>query len=329
MEKGLITLIVPCYNVGKTLERFLQSVLKQTYRHIQIVFIDDGSTDNTAIILKKYQPIFSSTEMKMRYIYQKNAGLGAAINTGLKYIEGEYLCWADPDDFFMEDSMEKRVNILEKNENYGMVTSDAYYYRFNDLNNPIKKASEGIKNCFNENQFEYLLNEKSILCPGCHMLRVSAFKDVNPQCEIYPARRGQNWQLLLPIYYKYKRFYLDEPLYGYVIYNQSMSQGDVTKEKVLERWKEHESILVETLKRMKMDSKELEKYLNIVKVRYAKKRFFTAIDFRDKKLMKEQYDLLKIDEESKNELKLLYYRNKYLTLKILFKIWENIKEGKK
>lgn len=47
MEKGLITLIVPCYNVGKTLERFLQSVLKQTYRHIQIVFIDDGSTDNT------------------------------------------------------------------------------------------------------------------------------------------------------------------------------------------------------------------------------------------------------------------------------------------
>ena len=45
--------------------------------------------------------------------------------------------------------------------------------------------------------------------------------------------------------------------------------------------------------------------------------------------MKEQYDLLKIDEESKNELKLLYYRNKYLTLKILFKIWENIKEGKK
>lgn len=104
MEKGLITLIVPCYNVGKTLERFLQSVLKQTYRHIQIVFIDDGSTDNTATILKKYQPIFSSAKMKMQYIYQKNAGLGSAINTGLKYIEGEYLCWADPDDFYMKDS---------------------------------------------------------------------------------------------------------------------------------------------------------------------------------------------------------------------------------
>ena len=74
MEKGLITLIVPCYNVGKTLERFLQSLLKQTYRHIQIVFIDDGSTDNTAIILKKYQPIFSGTEMKCDTFIKKMQG---------------------------------------------------------------------------------------------------------------------------------------------------------------------------------------------------------------------------------------------------------------
>ena len=86
-----------------------------------------------------------------------------------------------------------------------------------------------MENCFDEKQFEYLLNEKSIFCTGCHMIRVSALKEVNPKFEIYPARRGQNWQLLLPIYYKYKRFFLDEPLYGYVIYAQSMSQGDVTK----------------------------------------------------------------------------------------------------
>lgn len=46
---------------------------------------------------------------------------------------------ADPDDFYMKDSMEKRINILKKNEDYAIVTSDAYYYRFNDLNNPIKK----------------------------------------------------------------------------------------------------------------------------------------------------------------------------------------------
>ena len=161
------------------------------------------------------------------------------------------------------------------------------------------------------------------------MIRVSALKEVNPKCEIYPARRGQNWQLLLPIYYKYKRFFLDEPLYGYVIYAQSMSQGDVTKEKVLERWEEHEKILNETLKRMNMDSKDLEKYLKMVQVRYIKKRFFTAIDYKDKKLIKQQYNLLKINEESRKELKLLYYRNEYLIIKILCKVLEKIKRRNK
>lgn len=154
-------------------------------------------------------------------------------------------------------------------------------------------------------------------------------KYLDQKCEIYPARRGQNWQLLLPIYYKYKRFFLDEPLYGYVIYAQSMSQGDVTKEKVLERWEEHEKILNETLKRMNMDSKDLEKYLKMVQVRYIKKRFFTAIDYKDKKLIKQQYNLLKINEESRKELKLLYYRNEYLIIKILCKVLEKIKRRNK
>ena len=106
-----------------------------------------------------------------------------------------------------------------------------------------------------------------------------------------------------------------------------MSQGDVTKEKVLERWEEHEKILNETLKRMNMDSKDLEKYLKMVQVRYIKKRFFTAIDYKDKKLIKQQYNLLKINEESRKELKLLYYRNEYLIIKILCKVLEKIKEG--
>ena len=79
----------------------------------------------------------------------------------------ENICaWADPDDFYMKDSMEKRINILKKNEDYAIVTSDAYYYRFNDLNNPIKKASEGMENCFDEKQFEYLLNENLYFVQG-------------------------------------------------------------------------------------------------------------------------------------------------------------------
>ena len=97
------------YNCADTLEEAVVCIQEQSIKDWELILCDDGSTDNTATILKKYQPIFSSAKMKMQYIYQKNAGLGSAINTGLKYIEGEYLCWADPDDFYMKDSMKITV----------------------------------------------------------------------------------------------------------------------------------------------------------------------------------------------------------------------------
>ena len=82
-NKPLLTVFTPLYNRINTLTRTYESLCKQTSKNFMWLIIDDGSTDNTATILKKYQPIFSSAKMKMQYIYQKNAGLGSAINTGL------------------------------------------------------------------------------------------------------------------------------------------------------------------------------------------------------------------------------------------------------
>ena len=107
MQDELVSIITPCYNVANTLIYYLQSILNQTYKNIEVIAVDDGSTDDTADILKEYVFIFAKYQMKLEYIYQKNAGLGAAINTGLKYVNGEYLCWADPDDFYMSDSIAK------------------------------------------------------------------------------------------------------------------------------------------------------------------------------------------------------------------------------
>ena len=113
MKNELVSVITPCYNVANTLVCYLQSLLNQTYENIEVIAVDDGSTDETANILKKYISIFSQHRMTLKYIYQKNSGLGAAINTGLKYVSGEYLCWADPDDFYIPTSIEKRIKILQ------------------------------------------------------------------------------------------------------------------------------------------------------------------------------------------------------------------------
>ena len=161
MEKELISIITPCYNVASTLEQYLKSILNQTYNNIEVIAVDDGSTDDTAKILKRYISIFAENKMTLKYIYEDNAGLGAAINNGLKYVEGDYLCWSDPDDFYFPTSMEKRLREFHKHPECAVVSSDAYVYHSNDLKHPFKREAARFICRQESNQFELLLKEES------------------------------------------------------------------------------------------------------------------------------------------------------------------------
>lgn len=326
MKNELISIIAPCYNVADTLERYLKSILNQTYKHIEVIAVDDGSTDDTADILNRYCSVFAANKMTLKYLYEDNAGLGAAINTGLKYVTGDYLCWSDPDDFYFPASMEKRLQAFHEHPECAVVSSDAYVYHADDLEHPIKREAARFTYRQEPNQFELLLKEESHFCAGCHMVRMAEFEEVNPEREIYPARRGQNWQLLLPVYYRYPRYFLEEPLYGYVLYPQSMSTGDVTEEKVMLRWDEHETILLETLQKIQMSSTEHETYRHMVVTRYAKKRFYSAIDFRDKKTMTEQYQILCGLQENTEDIQKLFFRNRNVLCKAIGKLISSIKK---
>lgn len=284
MEQKLVSIITPCYNGEKLVSRYLESVLGQTYKNIELIIVNDGSSDDTEKIVLSYKDKFEKKGMKLVYIYQKNKGLGGAINTGLKYFTGEYLCWADYDDFFRYDSVEKRVKFLEDNPQYGCVTSNANVYNDDDLENPIYKITDKFKYNEDEYQFEHHLKSESIFCCGCHMVRTEAFLDVNPDRDIFEGRRGQNWQMLLPVYYKYKRGFLDEPLYNYIIYKSSMSTGDDTKEKSIQRVNEHLEIVKNTLGRIDMDQKDRDKYFELFFTNYVVDRFDIYMKYKDFKL---------------------------------------------
>lgn len=325
MKQELISVVVPCYNAANTLQKYLESIINQTYKNIEVIAVDDGSTDNTAKILNDYVSVFAEKKMSLKYIYEENAGLGAAINTGLKYVTGDYLCWSDPDDFYFSTSMEKRLKAFYDHPDCAVVSSDAYVFQSDDLERPVKREAERFINRYKPNQFELLLKEESHFCAGCHMIRMDDFEKVNPSRKIFPARRGQNWQLLLPVYYRFKRYYLDEPLYAYIIYSHSMSSGDVTEDKKMDRWAEHEEIIQQTLQRIPLKKDEMEKYSREVVVRYIKKRFFTAIDYRDRKTIKDQYMILKKYQENTDEIRKRYLRNYYLIWKVFYKIQDMLK----
>ena len=218
MTNGLVSIITPCYNMEKYITRLMDSVITQTYRPLEFILVDDGSTDNGYNIAKSYREKFALAGIDYKLIHQDNNGLGGAINAGLKMVSGEYICWPDADDYLEATSVEERVIAFKEHPNCAVVTSNAYVRDCSNLEESKLMITRDLEKHSALNQFLYHLNAESIFCTGCHMVKAEAFFEVNPDHGIYPARRGQNWQMLLPLYYKYNRYFLNKPLYNYVIY---------------------------------------------------------------------------------------------------------------
>ena len=106
----LVSAVSPCYNGETYITRYFEAMLKQTYRPIEIILVNDGSTDKTEEIIMSYKGKLEESGITLKYIKKQNEGLGAAINDGLKHTEGEYLIWPDTDDVLFPESIEKRVS---------------------------------------------------------------------------------------------------------------------------------------------------------------------------------------------------------------------------
>ena len=108
--KAKVSIIVPVYNVQDYLEESIQSIRYQTYKNLEIILINDGSTDSSKEICLKH----SQEDERIVLINQTNGGAAAAKNTGLRNATGEYITFVDSDDILPEDSIEYRVNLLVK-----------------------------------------------------------------------------------------------------------------------------------------------------------------------------------------------------------------------
>ena len=101
----MISLIVPCFNGEKYINRCIDSILSQTYNDIELILINDGSTDNTDSLIKNRISEIKKTISRFIYLEQKNQGVGAACNNAFKYITGKYLILLDVDDILMPNSI--------------------------------------------------------------------------------------------------------------------------------------------------------------------------------------------------------------------------------
>lgn len=118
-----ISVIIPVYNVAEFLPQCLDSVVSQDYRSLQILLVDDGSTDGSGEICDRY----AAADARIQVIHQPNQGAGAAKNAGLRAAEGTYLAFVDSDDFLEPGAYRKMVKTLEETQ------ADMVQFSFRDV----------------------------------------------------------------------------------------------------------------------------------------------------------------------------------------------------
>ena len=302
----LASIITPVYNGKAFVHRFLDSVLAQTYDNIELIIINDGSTDCTEIILYSYKERFFNRKINYIIIKQENKGQSEAINQGLKIFEGDYLTWLDSDDILKPKHVESKVAFLEVNKDCGMVISGISVVDENDIDKELYVFKRN-KPKGKDTIFEDLIKGKNVCYMGAYMLRSSCFLKVNPERSILsPQGVGQNYQLLLPISYRYKCGYLDEVLYTYVVRRNSHSHSEKTFEDSLSCCNIGKVLLEDIIKLMKISDEDY--YMKVIQWRYIHNLMDLSIIYKDLALLEEQIKILK--------------KYNMLAMRDLFSLWE-------
>ena len=116
-QPGLVSIVIPTYNRAALIGGAIDSVLNQTYRNVEVIVVDDGSSDDTRAVVKRY-------DARVRYVYQPNAGVSAARNTGFANARGEFIGLLDSDDRFLPWKLDAQIRVLRQRPEAGMVWTD-------------------------------------------------------------------------------------------------------------------------------------------------------------------------------------------------------------
>lgn len=222
-----ITVIVPVYNVENYLRKCLDSIITQTYKNIEIVVVNDGSTDASGEICKE----FAEMDHRITYIEQENAGLSAARDTGLNNMSGNYVTFVDSDDWIELDYVE---TLYKKITEYQADIAVGNYYSFNE--------SEGMF-CFNilgDSYYEKVYDNVSIFENLYETQEMRSFALISAWGKLYKARLfeqlrfdmgklGEDGYLNQKVYLlSEKVIYLNKSLYAYRIRKGSLSNGQAS-----------------------------------------------------------------------------------------------------
>lgn len=119
VAEPLVSIVTPTYNRSRFLLEAIDSVLAQTYQNFELLIVDDGSVDDTRLVLEQYLQ-----DPRIRYIYQENSGQATARNNGLRHATGEFVCFLDSDDYWRADKLELSLAVFRELPEVSVVHAD-------------------------------------------------------------------------------------------------------------------------------------------------------------------------------------------------------------
>lgn len=207
MKDNLVSIIIPIYNSEKFLDKCITSVIEQSHKNIEVILVDDGSTDNSLNICNSY----AKRDSRIKVISQQNEGVSAARNTGLLHAAGDYIGFVDSDDYISKDMYEKMIAtgkkfdadivecgciIIDENENIQSVinlkddvSSDQhnciknYFMKFNTTNYNVNKIFKNtILKSFKYPNFKY---SEDFYMNAYALLKCTTKATISDTCYIY------------------------------------------------------------------------------------------------------------------------------------------------
>ncbi|MGI9533465.1 MAG: glycosyltransferase family 2 protein [Thermodesulfobacteriota bacterium] len=209
---NLVSVILPTFNRSNFITFSINSLLSQTYKNIEIIVVDDGSTDETEHIIKLFN------DSRIRYIkLDDNHGANFARNIGLRNALGEFVTFLDSDDEFMVLKIEKELNVLLTNKSIGLVYSGLCQYHVDDakkenLRTTIPKFRGDI---YNEILYRNVIGTPSPLIRKECFEKVGFFDETMKSC--------QDWEMWIRISKHYKVEYLNEPFMFMCVHGNQIS----------------------------------------------------------------------------------------------------------
>ncbi|MBI4309465.1 MAG: glycosyltransferase family 2 protein, partial [Candidatus Omnitrophica bacterium] len=211
-DKPQVSIVLPTYNGAGYLAQSVQSCLEQTYAPIELIVVDDGSTDHTPAVIQSFK------DPRLRYVrLERNQGHIAALNQGFALSRGEFLTWTSDDNYYAPQALAVMAEALIRDKHIGFVYTQYYVV---DEHNHIQRLGRS------ENP-SYLDVDNCI--GGCFLYRRKVYEvvgDFNPE-----AFLAEDYEYWLRVRQKFRMKKIDQPLYYYRLHDHSLT-GTYKEEKV-------------------------------------------------------------------------------------------------